>query len=220
MLTDAPDLAGLRAAAVVFNGFAGVDVSWQRLLADPVLNGTAQPSLSVPGWNLGKAAHRVLMLRWLNSWGCRIRYPRPGEPSPFDAGIKLWWRTWRTALPSVGLIDLTDGDIDRIADAYAALSAMPAAAGRRLGPTAAAKALFALRPEAIMPWDAAIATGLHGARDGAAFHRHLALGRAWARSVVAEAGSADAVAGLVGRPGMSLAKILDEYLYVTITMTA
>jgi hypothetical protein len=28
------------------------------------------------------------------------------------------------------------------------------------------------------------------------------------------------VPGLVGRPGMSLAKILDEYLYVTISMTA
>lgn len=209
MLTDAPDLAGLRAAAVVFNGFAGVDVSWQRLLSD-----------IAPGWNLGKAAHRILLLRWLNSWGCRIRYPRPGEPSPFDTGIRAWWRTWRSALPSVGLVDLSDRDIDQVADAYAALSAMPAAAGRQLGPTAAAKALFALRPEAIMPWDAAIATGLHGARDGAAFHRHLALGRAWARSVVAEAGSADAVAGLVGRPGMSLAKILDEYLYVTITMTA
>lgn len=209
MLTDAPDLAGLREAAVVFNGFAGVDVSWERLLVD-----------IAPGWNLGKAAHRLLLLRWLNSWGCRIRYPRPGEPAPFDAGIKAWWRTWRSALPSGSLVDLSDRDIDQVADAYAALSAMPAAAGRQLGPTAAAKALFALRPDAIMPWDATIATRLHGARDGAAFHRHLTLGRAWARSVVAEAGAADAVADLVGRPGMSLAKILDEYLYVTITMTA
>lgn len=208
MLTDAPDLAGLREAAVVFNGFAGVDVSWQRLLVD-----------IGSGWNLGKAAHRVLLLRWLNSWGCRIRYPRPGEPAPFDTGIKAWWRTWRSALPTTSLAELSDRDVDRVADAYAALSAMPAAAGRQLGPTAAAKALFALRPEAIMPWDAAIATRLHGGRDRAAFHRHQALGRTWARCVVAEAGSADAVADLVGRPGMSLAKILDEYLYVTITMT-
>jgi hypothetical protein len=56
-------------------------------------------------------------------------------------------------------------------------------------------------------------------RDGAAFGRHLRLGRAWAAAIIAESGGdEDAVPGLVGRPAMSLAKILDEYLYVTITM--
>lgn len=209
VLTDAPDLAGLRAAAMVFNGFANADTSWLRLVAD-----------TAPGLNPGRAAHRELLLRWLNSWGCRIRYPRDGEPNVFDTGIKAWWRTWRPALPTVSLCHLSDHDIEKTADAYAALSAMPASPGRTLGPTAAAKALYALRPGAIVPWDAAIATRLHGGRDGVAFGRHLRLARAWAASIVAEAGAEDAVGEIVGRPGMSLAKILDEYLYVTLSMPA
>ncbi|HEX9337449.1 MAG TPA: hypothetical protein VF892_16255 [Pseudonocardiaceae bacterium] len=205
---DAPDLAALRKAADVFNGF-GVDTSWTRLVAD-----------TAPGLNLATAAHRTLLLRWLNSWGCRIRYPRDGEPAPFDTGIAAWWRSWRSALPSVRLGHLSDQDVDDVADAYAALSATMVSARRTLGPTAAAKALFALRPAAITPWDAAIATRLHGARDGAAFGRHLRLGRTWAAAIIAEAGGdEDAVSAIVGRPGMPLAKIIDEYLYVTISMT-
>jgi len=69
-----------------------------------------------------------------------------------------------------------------------------------------------------MPLDAAIATRLHGKRDSAAYGQHQRLGRTWATAIIAEAGGDEAaVPAMVGRPGMSLAKILDEYLYVTIT---
>jgi hypothetical protein len=208
---DPPSLADLHWTALVFNGFAGVDTTWLRLAE------TTKPAV-----DLSRADHRALLLRWLNSWGCRIRYPRDGEPAPFDTSISAWWSSWRSALPSVSLAQLSDGDIDTVAAAYAALAAVEVSAGRTrrtLGPTAAAKALYALRPQAIMPWDAAIAAWLHGSRDGPAFGWHLRLGRAWAAAIIAESGGdEDAVPGLVGRPAMSLAKILDEYLYVTITM--
>ncbi len=102
--------------------------------------------------------------------------------------------------------------------AYGDLVRLPVSAGRTvrsLGPTAAAKTLYALRPEAIMAWDAAIAERLHGIRDAAAFTRHLLLGRDWARAVLDETGAAEAtLPGLVGRPEVPLSKILDEYLYV------
>lgn len=94
-------------------------------------------------------------------------------------------------------------------------------AARTLGPTAASKLLYALRPAVIMPWDAAIATRMYGVRDGAAFGRHLRLGRAWARTIIAETGADETtLPELIGRPGISLAKILDEHLYVTITLAA
>jgi hypothetical protein len=195
----------------VFNGFANVDTTWLQLAE------TAKPAV-----DLSCADHRALLLRWLNSWGCRIRYPRDGEAALFDAGISDWWSSWRSALPSVDLAHLSDGNIDAVAVAYAALAAVEVSAGRArrtLGPTAAAKALYALRPRAIMPWDAAIAARLYGSRDSTAFGRHLHRGRDWASAVIAESGGdEDAVPGLIGRPTMSLAKILDEYLYVTITM--
>jgi len=208
---DAPNLADLRRTAATFNGFANVDTTWLRLVED-----------TRPAIDLARADHRTMLLRWLNSWGCRIRYPREGEPAPFDSGVSAWWQTWRPALPQAGVARLTDAEIDAVGAAYADLAATAVAAGRvrrTLGPTAAAKALYALRPTTVMPWDAAIATRLHGSRDGAAFARHQRLGRAWASAVVAEAGADEtAVPAIVGRPAVSLAKVLDEYLYVTITM--
>lgn len=242
-----PTVTDLRRAAEVFNGFAGVDSSWLALAAATSPAGTAAgerdaADVVTPDLDLSRVEHRELLLRWLNSWGCRIRYPREGEPTPFDSGVADWWREWRGVLPASGLADrsdcklsglselsnqsdlsdLTDPVIDQIAAAYAALAAVPVSAGavrRTLGPTAAAKALFALRPRAVMPWDAAIAARLHGARDAAAFARHLRLGRSWSQAVLAETGlPADEIAILVGRPGMPLAKLLDEYLYVTVSM--
>jgi hypothetical protein len=208
---DAPDLAALERSARVFNGFGSADVTWLRLLDE-----------TRPGLDLARAEHRALLLRWLNSWGCRIRYPRAGEPAPFDTGLAAWWQEWQPGLPSASLPDLADGDIDACAGAYAALAAVEVSAGRprrTLGPTAAAKSLYALRPDTVMPWDAAIAARLYGRRDAAAFGQHLRLGRAWAAAVIAEAGAdAAAIPGLVGRPSVSLAKLLDEYLWVTITM--
>jgi hypothetical protein len=80
--------------------------------------------------------------------------------------------------------------------------------------------MYALRPEAIMPWDAAIAVHLYGARDGAAFAEHQRRGRRWASLIVAEAAATEnELPELVGRPTVSLAKLLDEYLYVTFTMS-
>ncbi|WP_328789623.1 MmcQ/YjbR family DNA-binding protein [Streptomyces sp. NBC_00273] len=207
-LPPAPSLAELRASAEVFNGFAGVDRSWQALREET--GGALDLSL---------AAHRSALHRWLNSWGCRIRYPREGEPDAFGAGLAAWWG--RHALAHAPLARLTPREISRFAAAYEELAALPI--GRRsLGPTAAAKALYALRPDSVMPWDAAIAVRLHGVRDGAAFARHLELGRSWARTALEEGGGLDeaALCAEIGRPGVSLAKILDEHLYVTITHAA
>jgi hypothetical protein len=208
-----PPLAELRRAAEVFNGFANADTSWLRLIQE-----------TRSAIDLSQAAHRTILLRWLNSWGCRIRYPREGEPAPYDDGVRTWWEAWGATLPDVDLVHLTDAGIDTAAKAYSDLAGVVVSAGRSrrtLGPTAAAKALYALRPNTIMPWDAAIAATLHGDRDGAAFGRHLRLGRDWAAAVIAEAGtsgvSGEAIPALMGRP-VPLAKVLDEYLYVAFTM--
>ncbi|GAA1223290.1 hypothetical protein GCM10009665_11950 [Kitasatospora nipponensis] len=206
-LPAGPTFAQLRAAAEVFNSYGTVDAGWQRWLA-----GTASaPDLSRP-------EHRQELHRWLNSWGCRLRYPREGEPDVLGTGLAAWWQRHAAALPSCSLSELTDAQIALLAAAYAELAALPSSGARTLGPTAAAKALYALRPAAVMPWDAAIAAALHGGRDGAAFDRHLRCGRAWARAVVTESGLDERrLPAEVGRPTVALAKVLDDYLYVTIT---
>ncbi|WP_280664748.1 MULTISPECIES: hypothetical protein [unclassified Kitasatospora] len=206
-----PGTAELRSTAAVFNGYANVDSSWLRLLES-----------TRPGLDLARGEHRTALLRWLNSWGCRIRYPREGEPDRYDEQLALWWQQHGAALPSGGLAELTDSQIDLLASAFGPLAAIQVSGGkavRTLGPTAAAKALYALRPQSVMPWDAAIAQSLHGTRDAAAFGRHLRLGRAWAQAVLTEAGTTqEALPELVGRPAVSLAKLLDEYLYLELTV--
>jgi hypothetical protein len=167
---------------------------------------------------------RDLLLRFLNAWGCRIRYPRDGEPAPFGAALSAWWQSWQPALPRVSLLHMSESDIGTVAVAYAALAAVPVSGGQRrrsLGPTGAAKALYALRPESVAPWDAAIAVQTQGGRDEAAFGRHLRLCRMWAAALIAETGASETeLPALAGRPAVPLTKILDEYLYVTFTLKA
>ncbi|MFF5232696.1 hypothetical protein [Dactylosporangium sp. NPDC000521] len=208
MTLPPPTVERLAHSVAVFNGYANADRTWHDFVAR-----------TAPGPDLDRPEHRRLLHRWLNSWGCRIRYPRDGEPDLFDAGIAGWWAASGATLPAGPLRLASDGDLAALGTAYATLAAVPAGPRRTLGPTAAAKALYALRPDTVMPWDAAIAVTLHGARDGAAFTRHLALGRAWAAALVAATGTDDAsLPAFLGRPSVTLAKLLDEYTYVSITL--
>ncbi|MFE9427156.1 MmcQ/YjbR family DNA-binding protein [Kitasatospora sp. NPDC006697] len=208
-LPPGPDLAELREAARVFAGY-GPDRGWARWAAE-----------TAPAADLADPEHRAALHRWLNAWGCRIRYPRPGEPDLLADGLAAWWSRHGAGLPDPAgdtLAGLTDRQIEALAAAYGELHALPVGPTRTLGPTAAAKALYALRPAAVMPWDAAIAKRLHGSRDTAAFARHLRCGRAWARAVLAESGLPEAeLPAALGRPGVPLAKVLDDHLYVSIT---
>ena len=208
-----PTLADLRAAVTTFSALGDVDRATRELRAAT----GRELDLAEPG-------HRDALLVWLNAWGCRIRTPRPGERTSFQDSIAAWWTEWRPRLPSRPLHRLTDRDIARLGEAHASLAGLPATTGgapRTLSSTAAAKALFALRPRTVMPWDAAIALALHGARDGDAFAHHQALGRDWAAALLADTGLTEPrLAAAAGRPGASLAKLLDEYCYIEITYAA
>ncbi len=181
----APTLDDLRAAAAVF-----------------------ARSANAPALNLSRAADREAALTWLNSWKCRI----PRTPL-FGDQIARWWKASHLpALPS--LVAASDEDISAVGVAFGQLAEIDLGR-RRLGSTAAAKLLYALRPNGIMPWDAAIATQLHGARDGDAFAAHQRLGRRWARALLTGTGLNETDLALhLGRPGVSLAKMLDEYAFL------
>lgn len=208
-----PDLITLRAAVAEFGGTTTPEKSWTVLAA-----------ATAPAFDLGLSAHRTAAHVWLNAWGCRIRTPRPGEPPVLDESLAAWWATWRDALPDTGtwLAELSDEQVERLGEAFAALSASAAATtprgSRTLGPTAASKLLFALRPNSLPPWDNMIADRLHGGRDGVAYRAHLRLTRGWAAELLAEAGvpEPELLDGL-GRPGRSLAKVIDEYCYLAFT---
>jgi hypothetical protein len=215
--TPAPSVDELRAALAGPGALGPVDRS-----ADALRAATA------PAIDLSQPSHRAALHQWLNAWGCRIRYPRPGEPDRFDVGLAEWWSRRGRRLRRIDepLADLTDRDIGAVADAYDDLRGVPVATDARghdrtVGPTAAAKCLYALRPRSVMPWDLMIAERLHGGRDRDAFARHLALGRAWARSLLAQSGLDEpALVAELGRPDASLARVLDEYCWLRWTFAS
>jgi hypothetical protein len=208
-------LEGVRVATSRFAASFGVDGSD---------SGLAPPTGDEV--DLSLVDHRQALHRWLNAWGCRIRYPRPEEPDLFDVGVAAWWsrRGGDVVILTASLSELDDDQIARLGAAFEDLSAMSiarSAAGieRTMGATASAKALYALRPRAVMPWDMAIARRLHGGRDGAAFAGHLRLGREWGRQLLRETGWDETrLAAELGQPGASLARLLDQYCYVRFTL--
>jgi hypothetical protein len=213
-VSEIPSVAELRDTCALFGSDSGFDRSYVVYSAVTL----GRPNLSDP-------AHAHALHRWLNSWGCRIAYAPDGSDDLFMRAVSEWWRTWSRRLPGseARLADLTDDQIERVAAAYADLCHRPVALARgsggvrTLAPTATAKTLWALRPHAITPWDARIAVRLHGSRDDAAFAGHLHLARGWARTLIREAGGERALLDGVGRSGSTVARVLDEYWYVTLS---
>lgn len=205
-----PGIRALRVAVARFRGTAEVLSETPSCLA-----GCVSESLSP------ERCRDALV--WLNSWGCRIQYPREEDVDLFGTGLQDWWNAYRTDLPSpkVALASLTNRDIANAQRAYMALRGLRVGRPerpRRLGSTAATKLLHALRPPALMPWDDAIAQALHGAQEGDAYAGHLSLGRRWARDLLRRSDLDEAgLSTRLGCPGRPLSKILDDYCYLRFT---
>lgn len=171
--------------------------------------------------------HARVLRVWLNKWLCRIRVPSPTEVDPFVEELADWWRAAESALPTIDrtLAHLANADIDRIGRAYGSLEGRTAAvkrdgSRRSFAPTATAKILYFVRPLAVTAWDDKISRHV-GGRGAPAFTEHLLVCRSWAQAIVTEAagrGIAEPDIGpSLGRPLSSVAKLVDEWLYTTIT---
>jgi hypothetical protein len=179
------------------------------------------------GVDLTIPAHRDALLGWLRAWGCRHLRRTDNERS--SKVLADWWLEHSGALPplAVDLTFLKASQVDQAARACSALARTPAA-GRTVqardldvvfGNTAAAKTLFALRPEAFPPWDESIRLSF-GWRsfDESHYRQYLELvadallGLSWRlHARVSE------VPGLLGRPTSTPVKLVDEYLRMRIT---
>ena len=172
-------------------------------------------------------AHAVALRGWLNKWICHIRVPEAGESDPFVANLAEWWPSAERQLPdeSLTLARLTDHNLDAIASAYGTLQGRTAAVNRSgqartFAPTATSKILYFVRPQAVTPWDKAISRHVPG-HGAAAFRAHLEVCRSFGQELIQEAalgGLTEAEIGpSLGRPDSSVAKLIDEWLYQTIT---
>jgi hypothetical protein len=198
-----------------FGALAGYDASSQRLAAAT----GGQVDLRVE-------AHRVALITWLRAWGCR-HLRRADTPRTAEA-LRAWWETWGDRLPDerATLTRLSEPDLLAAGQAYEELRVTPAAArsvnGREIGvafgDTAAAKGMFAIRPQAFLPWDEPIRLAFGGAGGGDAYVRLLRLSAAALEGLAQrlEVPVEDLPAAL-GRPESPPPKLVDEFLWIKIT---
>ena len=174
--------------------------------------------------DLGIASHRGALLTWLRAWGCR--HLRVADTERSSEALAAWWERHGGDFPSAtrSIADLTDRELDAAAGAYGALAPARAATRRRgsgrttvsFGETAASKALFAIRPLAFPPWDAPMraSLGLSG-RGGHGYRSYLEQAASALRGLARRLGvPVSGLPTLLGRPGSSPPKLIDEYLWV------
>jgi hypothetical protein len=164
------------------------------------------------------------LLRWLRSWGCR--HLRVEDNARTARSLRAWATEWVATLPRRSLVDLSAREVERSAAAYGALATRPAASPLRatrpvvvtFGPTAASKALYALRPRAFPPWDAPMRAALGFGDDADGYARYLELCARGIRATARRAGIEPSdLPRALGRPATTSARLVDEYLWVALT---
>lgn len=173
--------------------------------------------------------HMEALLTWLRKWGCR-QFARNYHELASES-ILGWADLWESRLPesSLTLDRLSDEDIRVVGNAYDDLSQCRASLRTRngnrydvrVGPTGAAKILFAARPLAFPPWDDLIRAkcGYDGGRRS--YCEYLVRVREQISEFCSEAAAlgvaAQDIPREVGRPKSTLPKLVDEYNWVTLT---
>jgi hypothetical protein len=128
------------------------------------------------------------------------------------------------------LLELSDDDIVLIGAAYAKLTERTASKRRArngseskvmVGPTGAAKILFALRPNALVPWDEPIREELRLDGSASSYINYLEIVKCnleeLSETCKRSGYSLSDLPKLIDRPSSSLAKLIDEYFWVTIS---
>jgi hypothetical protein len=215
-LRDGSPLEDVRAKLAAFAAITGDDRRSRELL-----------DATGGGVDLSLAAHRDALVTWLRQWGCR--HLRRADHVRSSRALLAWWRGHASDIPAW---DLTLDRLDPAAlasagRAHVALAGSRAARRRHgdrevdvvFGDTAAAKAMFALRPHVFPPWDQPIraAFGWTG-RDAAHYEAFLGMAKDALEGLARRAEvPVDDLPTALGRPASSPAKIVDEYLWITLT---
>jgi len=212
-------LAELAFACYIYGKFADSNSSYLQFLDN-----------TSPQLDLNNENHRIALLNWLNEWGCRqfaIAYHGLASEE-----IRSWFQDLGDQFFPLdkSLIDFSDYDFASVITAYTGL--VNRIASKRLsrnegqsevtfGPTGTAKILFAIRPNAMIPWDDAMRTNFQldgSAGDYVKFLKKVRNNLEELNEICIRSGHRlSDLPELVGKPKYSLTKLMDEYHWVTIT---
>jgi hypothetical protein len=177
--------------------------------------------------DMGDDTHLGEVLKWLNKWQCRqfaLAYHCLAKKN-----LSKWATKWSKSLPSFDeeLVDFSEEQLMRFAEAFDALSdSIASKRGAKkypvtVGPTGAAKIFFVLRPKAFLPWDSYIRELLGFGCCGKEYMRFLIGVAGQIQELINDAKrlgiKREQIPIAVNRPDSTLAKLMDEYHWVSIT---
>ena len=212
-------LGELAFACHVFGLMSDYDSSYKQFLD------STRPTI-----DLMSEVHLKALLKWLNAWGCRQFAVEHHELAAKE--IKDWYgEVIQDLLPvDTTILSLTEGDITMVERAYAGLIVKTACyrklSGERksretVGPTGTAKILFALRPNALIPWDGAMREEFGYDGSNRSYGEYLRKVRndleEVSRDCKRNSFELRDLPNKLGRPDSSITKLIDEYHWVTIT---
>lgn len=191
------------------------DISVSRLM-----DKTAGPA------DLTNAEHRDALIEWLRQWGCR--HLARADHARTSEALFNWYSEFQGVLPdqTTSLLNLSRDELTLSAIAFDQLSQWPAASRRRakgvsevrVGPTAAAKTLWAIRPNTFAPWDDPIRDALGFSFNDSAYRSYMEQVARHLRGFIERFSvSLNDLPKAVGRPDSSPPKLVDEYYWARIT---
>ncbi len=173
--------------------------------------------------------HRSALIDWLNDWGCRhlskdhhalasnsiLEWHQGNSGSLFTDENPLW--------------QLGDSELEMAARAYGNLKDKTGAWRVRggskrkvhIGPTAASKILFAIRPKALMPWDEAMRVGFDCDGSPESYSKYLIEIRDLALHIGdlcrSKGFQIDDLPQKLERPHSTVLSLVNEYIWLTVT---
>ena len=215
MIPELIELYQLAFSSYVYTVISGYDYTYKELVDNT--RGRV---------NLYEVQHRQFIIKWLNSWGCRqfaIEYHNLASKS-----ILEWYERFSEKIisPSKNLLTADEQDITDICESYEALSQSLASYREghtrvNIGPTGAAKLLFALRSNVLPPWDEPIRRelGFNGRRES--YERFLYHTKKQlinlSRQCEEHVFLLQELPKKLDREDVTLPKLIDEYYWLVIT---
>ena len=181
------------------------------------------------GIDLTNLRHRLSLMKWLNDWGCR-NLPKDQHDVASNS-ILEWYQVDGASLftNEKPLWDVEDGELEIAARAYGSLKDKTGARRVRggnkrevhIGPTAASKILFAIRPQALMPWDEAMRVAFKCDGSPESYFEYLIE----IRDLTLHIGDLcrnkgfqiDDLPQKLGRPNSTVLALVNEYIWITET---
>ena len=179
--------------------------------------------------DLNNPEHSIYLLRWLNEWGCR-NLPKEQHDVALNSILK-WYQVYGASLFSNerSIWDSVDGELEIAASSYGSLKdeigAWRVRGGSKrkvhIGPTAASKILFTIRPKALMPWDEAMRISFDCDGSPESYCKYLIKIRGLTLHIGKlcrnKGFQIDDLPHKLGRPNSTVLALVNEYIWVTVT---